>query len=62
MATIVHIIGVFGITVTQNVPRNKRLEKTEDYWETFLKEQAFWNHVHTLSAILSTIFIIRYLL
>lgn len=62
LATIVHIIGVFGITITQNVPRNNRLEKSDDYWKTYLKEWTFWNHIRTISAILSTIFAVLYLL
>lgn len=62
LATIIHIIGVFGVTITQNVPRNNRLEKTEDYWESYLKEWTFWNHIRTISAILSTVFAVLYLL
>ncbi len=62
LATLGHIIGSFGVTVTQNVPRNNRLEKTDDYWRTYLKEWTFWNHVRTVITILSTIFAVLYLL
>lgn len=62
LATISHIVGSFGVTITQNVPRNNRLEKANDYWNTYVKEWTFWNHIRTIFAILSTLFAVLYLL
>jgi len=48
LATISHIVGSFGVIITQNVPRNNRLEKASDYWGSYLKKWIFWNHIRTI--------------
>ncbi len=56
-ACALYILGCFGVTVAFNVPRNDRLarlppssDEAFDYWQVYLKEWVFWNHVRTISS------------
>jgi len=56
-AGVLYIAGSFGVTVVFNVPRNERLarlnpgsEEAVDYWQVYLREWVFWNHVRTIAS------------
>ncbi|WP_428386975.1 DUF1772 domain-containing protein [Mucisphaera sp.] len=57
-----YVIGTFGVTVVCNVPMNEalaRLEATtaeaEAYWQRYLRDWVFWNHVRTVAALVSLV-------
>ena len=59
-ASAVYLIGVIGVTVACNVPRNERLaavsrEASEAavVWQRYLGEWTMWNHVRTAAGLLA---------
>ena len=59
---ITYFLGVFGVTMAVNVPRNNRLELIDtaepaalEYWKMYLSEWTFWNHLRTASAALAAV-------
>ncbi len=62
-ASVIYSVGVFGVTLGFNVPKNKRFDRlaargteVEDYWrQEFFPGWTFWNHVRTAASILAAI-------
>ena len=60
-ATLVYLIGCFGVTVFFNVPMNEALagmgspsEATREYWlQTYVPRWTFWNSVRTVASAIS---------
>ena len=57
VAAILYVVGCFGVTVAFNVPRNERLANLQPesveastYWQVYLREWVFWNHVRTMAS------------
>lgn len=55
-----YLVGIFGITVVFNVPLNDALAAVDPassegtaLWTRYLDEWVFWNHVRTVSGIVS---------
>lgn len=56
-AGVLYVVGCFGVTVAFNVPRNERLARLQPgsveasaYWQVYLQEWVFWNHVRTVAS------------
>jgi uncharacterized membrane protein len=56
-AAFLYVAGCFGVTVVFNVPRNERLARLQPesdeasaYWQVYLQEWTFWNHVRAVGA------------
>lgn len=57
-ATIVYLVGCFGVTIAFNVPKNEALARmqlseaeTRDYWlQTYVPRWTFWNTVRTFAS------------
>ena len=56
-AAVLYVVGCFGVTVAFNVPRNERLAglqaesaEASAYWQVYLREWVFWNHVRTVAS------------
>jgi uncharacterized membrane protein len=56
-AAVIYVAGCFGVTVAFNVPRNERLAllqagsvEAAAYWQVYLREWLFWNHVRTVAS------------
>ena len=54
----VYVIGVLGVTMALNVPRNDALARMEpeateaaEYWKRYVPEWTAWNHVRVLAGI-----------
>ena len=59
-AGVLYLAGRFGVTVAFNVPRNEYLARLQpgspeatEYWQVYLKEWVFWNHVRTVASTAS---------
>ena len=55
-----YIVGAFLVTLIKNVPMNNELAKmnpsdsqTEDYWHIYLQRWTYWNHIRSVSCVLS---------
>lgn len=62
LAALLYLIGVVGVTMVCNVPRNNALDALDpqstqaaSYWPTFLLEWTTWNSVRTLASGLAAI-------
>lgn len=60
VASTVYLLGVIGVTVACNVPRNERLAavsreapEATDVWRRYLVEWTTWNHVRTAAGLLA---------
>lgn len=58
----IFFLGTVAVTVVFNVPLNEKLKsasnkKLESMWLEYLKRWVFWNHVRTISAVLSGLLI-----
>lgn len=58
----IFFLGTFIITLFFNVPLNNKLRDFDDsnkkeIWQQYLAKWTFWNHVRTISAIVSGLFI-----
>ncbi|MAN77970.1 MAG: hypothetical protein CML24_12455 [Rhizobiales bacterium] len=64
LAALAYLIGAFGITVAVNVPMNEALgaesipqetETARALWVDYSSRWTWWNHIRTLSSIVSTL-------
>ena len=56
-----YVIGSFVLTIVFNVPLNNALDAADpvttagqEFWQTYLRNWTFWNHIRTVASILST--------
>ena len=56
-----YLLGILGVTVFCNVPRNERLAKldpadaaTAAAWQRYLRDWTAWNHVRSLAGAAAT--------
>ena len=56
-----YVIGSFLLTIVFNVPLNNALDAADpttkagqEFWQTYLTDWTFWNHIRTVASILST--------
>ncbi len=61
----VYLLGCLGVTLAFNVPLNNRLamvdpssHEGEKMWQLYLVSWVRWNHVRSLSTIVSTLFLV----
>lgn len=59
-AFLVYLLGVVGVTVVFNVPRNNRLAAlapdstgAREYWPVYLREWQGWNHLRCAASLLA---------
>lgn len=59
---VLYNIGVIGVTIAFNVPRNNVLARADpqepvssEIWQRYLKTWTRWNHVRTIAALLAAI-------
>jgi uncharacterized membrane protein len=57
----VYLIGSFGVTVVRNVPMNDKLKAVNvndadalQYWDVYLTEWTFWNHIRFWASVIPT--------
>jgi uncharacterized membrane protein len=67
-ASLLYLLGCFGVTMVRNVPLNDALaalgpdpSDSTGLWSRYLVEWTRWNHVRTLSCVGSTILLITVL-
>lgn len=61
-ASLLYVIGTFGVTMAANVPRNNVLDRADpsaadspELWARYLREWTFWNHVRTIASTIATV-------
>jgi uncharacterized membrane protein len=59
-ASLLYLIGCFGVTMIFNVPLNDRLAavgpaQAADLWSIYLRDWTLWNHVRTVAPVLSAV-------
>ena len=59
--SVAYVVGSFILTIVFNVPLNNALDAADpatttgqEFWQTYLTNWTFWNHVRTVASILST--------
>lgn len=59
-ATLLYVVGCFGVTMAFNVPLNNQLAKLDatqadavEKWRDYVRAWLRWNHLRTVSAVLS---------
>jgi uncharacterized membrane protein len=59
--SLLYLIGTVGVTIAFNVPLNNALAiadptstQGENLWAKYLTDWTFWNHVRTVTALIST--------
>ena len=54
-ASMLYLIGSFGVTIALNVPLNNALAVTDDrsFWEAYLQQWTLWNHIRALASTLA---------
>ncbi|MDQ0038366.1 putative membrane protein [Variovorax boronicumulans] len=60
LASLLYVVGCFGVTMVLNVPLNNQLAATSPtgghvFWQTYLKTWTLWNSVRTASSALAAI-------
>lgn len=62
LASLIYIVGCFGVTIVCNVPMNNVLAAVQsnapdaaDTWSRYLRVWTNWNHVRTLAALVSAV-------
>jgi uncharacterized membrane protein len=62
LASLLYLIGTFGVTVAFNVPLNNALAKyspsasdAAHYWQHYVTQWLKWNHVRTLTSIAAAV-------
>jgi len=62
---VVYLVGVVGVTVAANVPRNDRLAAiapdaphADVFWARYLTEWTAWNHVRVVSGVAAAVLLI----
>jgi uncharacterized membrane protein len=64
VASLIYLVGSFGVTAVFNVPLNDKLAAITDpaaaiaFWPQYLKAWLVWNHVRTIAATLSAVLFI----
>ncbi len=60
--SLLYLIGTVGVTIAFNVPLNNALAiadptstQGENLWAKYLTDWTFWNHVRTVTALISTV-------
>ena len=58
VASLVYLVGCFGVTMVCNVPLNDRLAavgpgEAASLWALYLRDWTLWNHVRTVAPVLS---------
>jgi len=54
IASLVYLIGTFGVTIVFNVPLNDGLAKQGiGFWQDYLAAWTVWNHIRTVAAAVS---------
>jgi uncharacterized membrane protein len=54
IASLVYLIGTFGVTIVFNVPLNDKLAKQGiSFWQDYLAAWTLWNHIRTVAAAVS---------
>jgi uncharacterized membrane protein len=60
-----YVIGVIGVTIAFNVPRNNALAaadaeapETAELWQRYVREWTAWNHVRTVAGIVAAALLI----
>lgn len=61
LASVLYLVGSFGITAARNVPLNNELDAVDpqspsagDAWNSYALMWTRWNHVRTVASIVST--------
>jgi uncharacterized membrane protein len=59
-ASLIYLVGCFGVTMAFNVPLNDRLAavgpaQAADLWSLYLRDWTLWNHVRTAAPVLSAV-------
>jgi len=59
-ASLIYLVGCFGVTMVCNVPLNDRLadvepEDEEALWTHFLDRWTLWNHVRTVASVVAAV-------
>lgn len=59
-ASLVYLIGSFGVTMVCNVPLNEQLAQVRSgaetaMWARYLENWTYWNHVRTVASIASAV-------
>lgn len=61
LASMLYLVGSFGITAARNVPLNNELDAVDpqspsagDAWNSYARVWTSWNHVRTVASIVST--------
>jgi uncharacterized membrane protein len=62
-ASLLYVVGCFGVTMVFNVPLNDQLEavapaQAADLWARYLEVWTMWNHVRTAAPLLGTMLFI----
>lgn len=63
-SSLIFFIGTTLVTVIKNVPLNDKLKGSSNsvaratVWQEYLQDWVFWNHVRTVSAVLSALLIL----
>jgi uncharacterized membrane protein len=59
--TALYVVGSFLLTIVFNVPLNNALDAADatratgqEFWQNYLTNWTFWNHIRTVASILST--------
>ena len=62
LGSLSYVLGVFGVTIFGNVPKNERLASMPDggaeaqmYWPTYYRGWMFWNHVRTVFSCVTSV-------
>src|SRR5215510_6262323 len=61
LASLVYLLGCFGVTMLLNVPLNDQLASITGpaaataFWPRYLKTWTMWNHLRTIAAALSAV-------
>ena len=57
-----YLLGVFGVTMTVNVPLNNALEALDGgspeaarFWPAYVQRWTWWNHLRTVCALLASV-------
>lgn len=68
-ASMLYLIGSFGVTMIFNVPLNDALaamdptsDKVTEFWQSYLSDWGFWNHIRTAASLGSTVLFGLYLI
>jgi uncharacterized membrane protein len=59
--SLLYLVGIIAVTIIFNVPLNNALDAADatratgqEFWQNYLTNWTFWNHIRTVASILST--------